>query len=497
MSSETILEKDKRLSNSILWKLQQEAYSRYGIEAWNQYGVPSYITSNSYTARAYAHVALGYIRDGIAHDTLDLSQPLYFLDLGAGTGRFTYFFLNELSAFLSSSSLPKIKICYVMTGMVASNLEFWQTHSYLKPYFESGILDRALYHHAQKAPIHLINRNIILSTETVINPLILICNYFFDTIPQDLFRFKNGMLEEGRIALTVNNAAEEEIASLNPSLINKLSYQYSYHPFTDECKTGYSEKLRILLDSFRDKLEGCSFLFPSGAFEALETFIDLSQSRLLLLAGDQGLCTVEQLRQSGEPKLSLHGSFSFPVSYFAMAAFFQQQSGKYWLTSFSDPTFVIMAAVLGLENAPETTLAFHEHIDNFEPTDYFKLVSLTEEQSEEQDQAPSLDYILLLIKLGNWDASVLLGFFSAIRQALPSATQPQKDRLQATIGEVYKHFYPTGPSSGDFVLNLGVLLFEMQDFAGAKKYFQASMEITGSNTTALNNITACNLKLKL
>lgn len=492
MQSETILENDKRLSESILWELQHEAYCQFGIEAWNQHGVPSYITSNSYTARAYAHIALGYLRDCIAHSLLDLAHPVYFLDLGAGTGRFAYFFLKELCTFLDSSTLPKIKICYVMTDIVASNLDFWQQHPYLKPYFESGILDKAYYHHTQKTPIHLINSNQMLFKEIVINPLVLICNYFFDTIPQDLFRIKNGVLEEGRVTLSVKGGSREEIASLQPSIINKLAYTYSYQPLTDLNITHYPEKLQILLDSFRDKLEGCAFLFPIGAFEGMETFIELSKSRLLLLAGDQGLCTIDQLRQSGEPKLSLHGSFSLPVSYYSIAAFFHQQFGKAWLTSFSDPTFVMMAAVLGIENASETLLAFHEHLDNFEPTDYFKLVSLTEEQWKE----PPLDYILLLIKLGNWDASVLLSFFTAIRQTLASATEQQKERLRATIAQVYEHFYPTGPSAGDFVLNLGVLFFEMQDFIKAKKYFHFSMQISGTNTMALKNIAACDQMLK-
>lgn len=485
-----VLESNQRLSESILWTLQREAYCQFGIEAWNQHGVPSYITSNSYIAKAYAHVALGYLRDCIAQSLIDTAHPLYILDLGAGTGRFAYLFLKELLAFLDSSALPKINICYVMTDIVESNLDFWQQHPLLKPYFESGILDKAYYHHAQKTPIYLLNRDETLSQETVVNPLLLVCNYFFDTIPQDLFRFREGKPEEGRITLSVSSL--NDVTPFDPSLINQLSYAYAYESLRDVKNYYSTPALNILLESYGEISQGYPFLFPIGAFQALETFIQLSQSRLCLLAGDQGICTLAQLRQSGEPKISLHGSFSMPVNYQIVSSFFRQQCGTARMTSFSDPTFVVMAGVLGTQRAPETSLAFQQYVDSFEPTDYFKLVLLAESKLED----PSLDYLLLLIKLGNWDASVLLAFFSAIRHTLATATETQKELLCATIDHVYEHFYPTEPSTGDFVLNLGVLLFEIGYFEKALNYFQRSMQISGENPQALKNIAACYQKLR-
>ena len=89
-------EKATRLSESLLWKLQNDAYSEFGIEAWSRQGVPSYITSNPFIARCYAHVVLGYIRDLIAQGTLVANEPIYLFDLGAGTGRFGFLFLKEL-----------------------------------------------------------------------------------------------------------------------------------------------------------------------------------------------------------------------------------------------------------------------------------------------------------------------------------------------------------------------------------------------------------------
>lgn len=480
-----ILENDTRLSHSLLWNLQQEAYCQFGIQAWNRFGVPSYITSNPYTAKCYAQVVLGYIRDIVIDPSFSIEHPLYLLDLGAGTGRFAYFFLKELFELLESSTLPKIKICYVMTDIVESNLDFWQNHPYFKTYFEQGVVDCAHFHHAQNNVIHLVRHNKDLSPELFVNPLILICNYFFDTIPQDLFRYTNGQLEEGRISLSLD---KDKLASLssNPAMINQLRYSYTYHPIPPSHPYYESPLLNTLINSYSKTLEGYPFLFPIGAFQTLLSFIKWSQSRLLLLAGDQGVCTPAQIRKSGNPKIAFHGSFSLSVNYHAIAQFFSLQGGKAWLTSFSDPLFVVMSGALGLKDYPETSLAFKKYLDSFEPTDYYNIVSLIEEA-----KSPSLSLILLLIKLGNWDASLVVTFYAAIREALPNANEKQQQTLIATIDKVWDHFYPIGPSSGDFVLNLGTLLLDMKQLPLAKTYFERSLQLSGPNEKVLKNIAAC------
>ena len=48
--------------------------------------MPQSITSSPFIARAYARIALGYLRDVAAE--LDRSQPFYILELGAGDGKF-------------------------------------------------------------------------------------------------------------------------------------------------------------------------------------------------------------------------------------------------------------------------------------------------------------------------------------------------------------------------------------------------------------------------
>lgn len=489
------IEENMRLSKSLLWDLQCAAYCQFGPEAWSRQGVPSYVTSNPYTSLKYAHVALGYIRDCIKPDSvtpIDITQPLYILDLGAGTGRFGYLFLKTLLSLLQPHGLNELKIRYVMTDIAEKNIDFCRTHPYLKPFIESGILDFSIYHHAdQNKPLELIISKEKITKENLVNPLILIANYFFDTIPQDLFRLNKGKLEEGRISISVEVADElQEINATNPKIIPQMRCSYSYKPIKDPNNYYKSfQLLNKLLKGYSEQFDNIPFLFPVGAFHSMQFFSEISKGRMCLLAGDQGVCTAEQVKEWGEPKIARHGTFSIPVSYHAISDFFIKQKGIGLLTSFPDPQFVVMAGILGGAQLqyPELQLAFNFNFDLFEPCDYWKLVNCAEKETS----SLSLEYIFLLLKLGNWDPMVFNSFYNQIRQQLTKCSNEMKQQLKTVIINVWQNYYPVGSDGGNFVMNLGVLLFELQDYNQALACFKQALNMLGKQPQILQNIAVC------
>src|SRR3982751_97014 len=114
------LEKGRRLSESLLWRLQRNFFDHLGAQAWTQGIVPHYITGNGWIADAYAKVVLGWLRD--CAGTLDLDQPVTLLELGCGSGRFGYLFFERLLDLLDRSSLRQVKVRYVMTDFTESTL---------------------------------------------------------------------------------------------------------------------------------------------------------------------------------------------------------------------------------------------------------------------------------------------------------------------------------------------------------------------------------------
>src|ERR1700730_17397503 len=79
-----VLEAAVPLAQSMVWRIQRTFYDDQGIAAWSR--VPQSITTSPIIARAYARVVLGFLRD--LRSSLDPAQPVYVVELGAGSGRF-------------------------------------------------------------------------------------------------------------------------------------------------------------------------------------------------------------------------------------------------------------------------------------------------------------------------------------------------------------------------------------------------------------------------
>lgn len=494
---ETVLEQGKTLSKSRLWELQYSIYDHYGPEVWTEAGVPFYMTSNPYTSRQYAQVTLGYIRDyirGVRGERLDLSQPLYIFDLGAGTGRFGYLFLRELKKLLAHTVADGIKVCYVMTDMIESNLDYLRHHPYLQEMIHRGEVDFAYYHTSfDKQPLKLQISKRELTADKIVNPITIVGNYFFDVIPFDVFKVVKKTLCEGQVKISC--PGKIDVVDPDPRLLKELRTEYSYVPVEKESRYYVDNVQEAILRHYAGIYEGISFSLPVGAFQSLRYFKHLSSNRLLLLAGDQGVCNEQQIRQAPEPKITVQGGISVPVSYNAIAKFFIMQNGSSWLTSYPDTLFVNIAAAFGggPKDHPETELAFDNTLNSFQPSDYWKLTCC----SEQEWKNPSLEYLLLLIKMGNWDPLNFHAFFSSIHKQLPGASESTKQMLIATIEHVWHQFYPVDKAEACFVMNLGVLLFELKKFSEALIFFERSLAIDDTNKLVYRNMAACYAALNL
>jgi len=113
MAPRCVLETFTRCSDSLLWKLMMSFYDRKGVESWSQGIVPHFITCNAFIGRAscnmqksrqvslaigaYAKVLLGFLSDCSKLNSkieLHRSHCLYIVELGAGSGKFSFFMLK-------------------------------------------------------------------------------------------------------------------------------------------------------------------------------------------------------------------------------------------------------------------------------------------------------------------------------------------------------------------------------------------------------------------
>ncbi|CAM9561882.1 unnamed protein product [Ectocarpus fasciculatus] len=80
-----------------MWKLQREYYTAHHVQCWEKMVVPCFVTSNSFIARAYARILVGFMRDWFLFSgRADQSEPLLILEIGAGHGKFSCLVLQHL-----------------------------------------------------------------------------------------------------------------------------------------------------------------------------------------------------------------------------------------------------------------------------------------------------------------------------------------------------------------------------------------------------------------
>jgi tetratricopeptide (TPR) repeat protein len=491
-----VLDKGKPLSQSILWKLQRNFFEGQGIEAWRQGTVPHYVTSNPFIANAYARVVFGFIRDCTAvpgtsenesFPPLDPGQPIYIIELGSGSGRFAYHFLKKFLGFYPSSVLKDGPFKYVMTDCSERNVEFWREHRSLKPLVEEGALDFALFDGERDEELKLAESGGVLAPGTVKNPIVVIANYFFDSIPHDAFFIQGGQLQEGLVTVS---SYQQEPDLHDPELLSRAKITYDRNPV----ETDYYENpdWNEILEYYQKRLDDTAFLLPCAALKCIETLSNLSDGRLLVISADKGYNREEDLLGRGEPKITIHGSFSMMVNYHAIGKYVQKQGGHPLHTANRHNRLNISTFLLG--NHPgdyvETRQAYREAIETCGPDDFYALKKAIEHGYESW----TLKQLLAYIRLSGFDAKIMLACYPALMDRIENAPESSKQELCHVIGQVWEVYYPIAENR-DVACRLGVLLYELGSYAEALCYFNRSLEIYGADPTVTYNMSMCHYEL--
>lgn len=476
------LEKQQRLSLSRLWKLQRNFFDNQGIEAWRSGYVPHHITSNPFITDAYAKVVFGFLRDCEA--VLDFGQPVYIVELGSGPGRFGYLFLKKFLALQRNSVLKNIPIKYVMTDVAERNVDYWRAHPWLQSLVDEGLLDFARFDVEHDRQLKLIHSRETISAEFLTNPLIVIANYIFDSIPQDAFFVSDGRLFETLVTLTT---PQKEKDADDPEILSRIKLSYDYNQVNGKYYKDESWN-RLLLD-YKRRLSDASFLFPTAALECVRDLQQLSRGRMLLLSGDRGYSSDQELKLGkGAPVLSLHGSFSLMVDYQIIGEYCGQLGAQVLHPPPPADHLSISAFMFG--DVPgdfiETRQAYAEAIEKFGPDAFFTLKEMVAQIYD----ALGLSEILAFLRLSGWDYKRFWECLPVLKKHLADISDFEKQQLHGAILKVWDSYLPIGEQI-DLAFELGTLLLEMEFHQEALVFLQHSVDLYGSAPGTAYNIAVC------
>src|SRR6266849_5795576 len=89
-----------------------------------------------------------------------------------------------------------------MTDASMTLIDYWQAHPSLRPLVDAGVVDFAHFDATRRADITLTKSNGTLRGGAVANPMIVVANYVFDSIPHNSFSIRDGELFENLVNVT-------------------------------------------------------------------------------------------------------------------------------------------------------------------------------------------------------------------------------------------------------------------------------------------------------
>ena len=476
-----IIETKVPLSRSKLWQFQRDYFDKQGIEAWS-HQVPFYVTSNPYIAKCYARLVMSLARDWLAQHPESSHEPFYILELGTGSGRFSYYVLKQLTELQAELNLTRLKFRYVMTDFTLNNLKFWQEQPQLRSFIRSGVLDFALYNLEDEQPISLINSKVSLNSSTIKNPLAIFANYIFDTVTNDCFYAHDGKLQQCVISLS---AAESQFE--NEQLKNLEALQVT-HEVVDLPKNFYEDPIFYeLLQSYKTKFKDTHFLIPSGGLKALRYLMKLANGRTLLISSDKGYSNLKELDHNPFPAITFHGSFSMMVNFHALAEYYKLCNGSAVIQSPRQGIRSMLGlSELSLADLPNMRLAIHDYIQGFSAADYFNLHRRISDSFKECSAAVLASHL----QLSAWDPQIFQKIARRINELLPDAEPNTVDYLAENMHKIAENFYFM-PKAYDTLFDIGYFYHAIHDYPEAIKYYHQSEKYFGDSFNILYNLGLC------
>jgi tetratricopeptide (TPR) repeat protein len=477
----TLLSNQMPLSRCGLWEAQRQYYAKQGIKAWAQ--VPFYATSNPYIAASYANILIRYWQDLLQQNRVDSLQPFYVLELGAGHGIFSFYVLQRLSYLCEQLKLPKQCFKYIISDFTQLNIDYWHKHPAFQPYIASKMVDFALVDIEDSESLHLQLAKKTLRKGSLANPLVVIANYVFDTVRQDIFQIQDGVLQQGLLSFTMpQSATGDEYFDLS-----QLSWDINFTPI--DLPYYGNPVLDSILQTYCQQFKQAQFLLPVGAIRCLQLLGELTRASLFVLSTDKAyLEDYEFINQSGLP-LVLHGkhSFSLTVNFHALGLWAKLAQGDYYRQM--DRKSVASAAFLWgdtLNNLPETHLALTTYLDNFSPGDILNLYL----HIHQQPSLCSLPSLIALLNLTSWDPHIFNLYSNNIFKLLNSANPNEREAFKRGLEKIAASYYEL-PIAPNTLLNIALCLQFLEDYRSAIVFYEKAIESTGEQEASLYNIGLC------
>lgn len=459
------------------------------MNAWKDAHVPFEISSNAYLARRYAEILMGFLRDARAGrlGAIDPGAPLLIVELGSGSGRLGFLVASELARMTGSLGLPAPAFRLVMTDFTESNLKTYAANPRLAALAEAGVLDFARFDAERPHAIRLRRHGTVIAPGGPHRPMAVIANYLFDTVRHDAFRIEHGQLYETRVGLAPKTRRAMPRHD-DPDVLDSL--EIVERPVRARLPYYRHRVFDAVLADYAASFDGCEMLFPIDALRCVDWFARAAGAPLLVLCGDKGYRTDDELKAGVGAHLSFHAksSFSTMVNLNAIERVVAKQGGFALHAPQSDTSFTVSAFVSGAAPAAavETRFAFEAALSGLGPRHY----QTTFDELKRRWRDPSVPAVLSLLRLANHDQDVFLRFAPVLTRKVSRVSNEVRADVAQAMDAVWARYYPLSTDE-PVAFTIGLVFHAMRRFDEARRYFERSLPLEGDDAVTHYNIGLC------
>lgn len=490
-NNEIILDENIPFSQSRLWDYQRDFYLKESINAWAN-KIPFYITSNPYIANSYAQIIIRFIQDLREKNSLDAGSPFYIVEIGAGSGAFSFYLLKRLFELKSLLSVD-VKLVYVMTDLIQENIDFWMSHESFQPFIDAGQLDFACFDAEYSKEITLSRSKVILRKEENKdnrNPFVFIANYCFDSLKHDVFQISDDKILEGLCKLTTDEANMDKD---RPVQLNQVKTSFSFQE--TQLPYYHHEVLNKLLLHYKTTANNQYLSFPVGVLMCIKNLLSISDNRLLLISSDKGFSKHLEINQKDVPEIVFHDNcFSMSVNFDVISQYFKITGGDSF-NQFTEQALVTSAFISGFEFAEmhETSLALETSLNSFGHSTINNLFL----NSNFTANLLNIEAILPFLGAIRWDPRAFNSCRDMIINQIRNGYARTSDieDLKEKMPVIEENFYML-PKTVDTFFDIGVFFQETMHHERALEYYEKSIHHFGEKDITLYNMGLCHYLLK-
>lgn len=471
-----------RASQSKLWEIQRNYFRSMGIEAWDGV-VPYYISSNRFIAQRYANLAICAIQDWVKRDPRCQSEMFYFLELGCGTGKFSFNFLKAFEALLKVHKLDWVKYCYILSDVADKNIAFCQTNPDFASYIAQKKVDFTHFDIVNDKDFTLIHSQKHFSSLGVLTPLTVIANYTFDCVELDLFEHRENQYHEVKLGI---KSRYNHFDIAKSKHLDDLRLEYTSDLVNIE--NYYADLiLQDILKNYQIKFKGADFFLavPLGAIEFIRTLALLTNNKYLIISGDKGVSQLQNIPLIEKKHLaSYDGCYSFYVNFQALGEYVQQLGGDSLLTTSALGFKVnLYSGSIPFSDLVNTAAFYDIFLEKMGPSEYCSFYS------EYISNAYRYNFPALIsfVKMSEYDPEAYTLIHERLLEILPSLDRAAILQLESVLQRVQENIY--GIKMGDNIYNLvGVIYYLIKQYDKAQPLFERSIMLFPKDASPYHNL---------